>query len=50
MDIEPTEKTVTVTGIEVNRFADGKLVESWTQPDTLGLLHQFNGSPKQPVD
>lgn len=40
-DIEPTGKRVEMTAIEINRFEDGQLVESWTQSDMLGLMQQL---------
>jgi len=41
MGIEPTDKTVTVHGIEINRIADGKIAESWAISDALGMLRQL---------
>jgi steroid delta-isomerase-like uncharacterized protein len=38
--VAPTGKQVTVSGITIDRCADGKLIESWTNWDTLGLLQQ----------
>lgn len=43
--IPPTGKSGTVTGITINRFADGKVVEGWTNLDTLGLLQQLGAIP-----
>ena len=40
-DIPPTGKQFTVTGIEMHRFADGKLVELWNVVDVLGMLQQL---------
>lgn len=40
-DIEPTGKGVELTAIEINRFEDGVLVETWTQSDMLGLMEQL---------
>ena len=40
-DIPPTGKQFTVTGIEMHRFADGKLVELWNVVDLLGMLQQL---------
>ena len=39
--IRPTNKPVTVTGIEIARISSGKMVESWTQWDALGLMQQL---------
>jgi steroid delta-isomerase-like uncharacterized protein len=41
MGIAPTEKAVTVQGIEINRIADGKIAESWAISDALGMLRQL---------
>ena len=40
-----TGKEATVTGITIDRWADGKLAESWTNWDTLGLLQQIGAMP-----
>ncbi len=40
-----TGKEATVTGITIDRWADGKLAESWTNWDTLGLLQQIGALP-----
>lgn len=39
--LPPTQKTVSFSGLELNRFADGKVVEHWFQLDALGLLQQL---------
>lgn len=36
-----THKTVSFSGLELNRFAQGKVVEHWFQLDALGLLQQL---------
>ena len=36
-----TGKSSTVTGITIDRIEDGKVVESWTNWDTLGMLQQL---------
>jgi steroid delta-isomerase-like uncharacterized protein len=41
----PTGKSFTITGIEMHRFADGKLVQLWNIPDLLGLLQQLGLAP-----
>ena len=45
-NIPPTGKQFTVTGIEMHRFADGKLVELWNVLDMLGALQQLGVIPK----
>jgi steroid delta-isomerase-like uncharacterized protein len=34
----PTGHRVTITGITIDRFEDGRIVEAWRSMDTLGLL------------
>lgn len=46
-NIPPTGKSFTVSGIEIHRFADGKLVELWNIPDMLGALQQLGIIPTQ---
>ncbi|WP_313694859.1 ester cyclase [Halorarum halobium] len=38
--VEPTGRSVELTAVEINRFADGLLVETWTRSDMLGLMEQ----------
>ena len=46
MGVPATGKRVAVTGIEVSRFADGKLAETWVNWDALGLLRQLGAIPE----
>ena len=43
--IPPTGKAVRVTGVNVARFAEGKIVESWFNFDMLTLLQQLGAIP-----
>jgi len=43
--VAPTGKRVTLTGIDINRFAGGKIVEHWGQSDSLGLMQQLGLVP-----
>ena len=43
--IPATGKESTVTGITLDRFKDGKIAESHTNWDTLGLLQQIGAIP-----
>lgn len=43
--IEPTGERVTMSAIEIDRFEDGTLIETWTQSDQLGLLEQLGAVP-----
>ena len=36
-----------VTGITIERFANGKIVEDWTNFDALGLTQQLGLIPEQ---
>jgi steroid delta-isomerase-like uncharacterized protein len=44
--IPPTGKSGVVTGITINRVADNKVVEGWTNLDSLGLLQQLGVVPR----
>jgi steroid delta-isomerase-like uncharacterized protein len=43
--IAPTGKQATVTGISLDRISNGKIIEDWTNWDTLGLLQQLGAVP-----
>lgn len=43
----PTGNRVVMTGITVERFEDGKIVESWRSMDTLGLLAAIEALPSR---
>jgi steroid delta-isomerase-like uncharacterized protein len=45
MGIAPTNKRATVTGTDIGRFDNGKLVESWASYDMLGMLQQLGVVP-----
>lgn len=45
MDTPATGKQVTMTGIEILRFAGGKMVEHWGELDQLGMLQQLGVIP-----
>jgi predicted ester cyclase len=46
--IEPTAKEVTVSGVTISRIANGKIVETWSSWDRLGLLVQL-GAVAEPA-
>jgi predicted ester cyclase len=46
MGIPPTGKQVTVTGLTISRVVKGKVVEEWTNWDTLGMLQQLGVVPE----
>ena len=39
-----TGKSVEVRGMQISRFADGKLTERWGSTDEVGILTQLGGS------
>jgi steroid delta-isomerase-like uncharacterized protein len=45
LGIEATGKEATVTGITIDRIDNGKIVESWNNWDTFGLLQQLGVVP-----
>ncbi len=45
MGVPATGKQVTVTGITISRVKGGKVVEEWTNWDTLGMLQQIGAVP-----
>jgi len=45
MGAAPTGKEVTVTGINIYRIADGKIVEQWRAWDALGMFQQLGLVP-----
>ncbi len=45
MGMPATGKQSTVTGITIDRIADGRIAESWTNWDTLGMLQQLGVVP-----
>jgi steroid delta-isomerase-like uncharacterized protein len=49
MGVEPTGKGVEVSGVEINHVEGGRISESWTVSDALGLMQQLGLTP-QPGD
>ena len=45
MGIPPSGKTIAITGIDLFRLRDGKVIESWTYADALGMLQQMGMLP-----
>ena len=48
--IQPTNKKVTVEGISFDRFRNGKLIESFTQWDTLRFFRTLGVAPKLDIE
>lgn len=45
MGIPATGRQVTVTGMDIARVVNGKIVEHWAEMDTLGLIKQLGALP-----
>ena len=45
MGVPATGRRVTVSGITILRFAEGKCIERWSESNFLGLLQQIGGAP-----
>jgi steroid delta-isomerase-like uncharacterized protein len=45
MGMPASGKQATVTGITIDRIVDGRIAESWTNWDTLGMLQQLGVVP-----
>lgn len=43
--IEPTGRRIEVRGVQIGRFADGRIVERWGSTDELGILRQLGAAP-----
>ena len=41
MGMPPTGKSVSVTGLTIDKVKDGKIVESWNEWDNAGLMQQL---------
>jgi steroid delta-isomerase-like uncharacterized protein len=46
MGMPATGKSVEVDGITIDRLADGKIAETWTCWDTLGMMQQVGAIPE----
>jgi predicted ester cyclase len=45
MDLVPTGKSITMTGIEIFRIENGKIAELWGEANLLGLMQQLGILP-----
>ena len=45
--LAPTGARVSVTGISIDRWKDGKVVETWSEWDNLGLARQLGAAPPE---
>jgi predicted ester cyclase len=46
MGIAPTGNRVRVTGIDIDRLVEGKIVEHWSEADLLGMMQQLGVIPE----
>lgn len=46
MGVPSSGKRVTVGGIQIERIADGCIVEHWRKSDDVGLLQQLGAAPR----
>jgi steroid delta-isomerase-like uncharacterized protein len=46
MGVAPTGNQVTITGLTINRISEGKIVESWSNYDALGMMRQIGAIPE----
>ena len=46
MGIAPTGNRVRVTGIDIDRLVEGKIVEHWSEADLLGMMTQLGVIPE----
>ena len=47
--VPPTGRAVVVSGMSIERVADGRIVEGWNENDALGLLQQLGVLPPPPA-
>src|SRR5215212_9864066 len=47
MGVAPTGNQVRITGITINRVSGGKIVESWSNYDALGMMQQIGAIPER---
>ncbi len=45
MGVPPSGNQVTLTGIVIDRFSGGQIMESWVNYDALGMLQQIGAVP-----
>ena len=50
MGMPPTNKSVSVDGVDIVVFKDGKVVEHWEVTDNLGMMKQLGMMPEPKMD
>lgn len=48
--VAPTGQRVTIDGVEINRFDDGELAETWTYPNWVDFLEEVGALPYEEGD
>ena len=43
--VAATGEQITMSGISIDRFEDGKMVEEWPEYDLLGVMRQIGAVP-----
>jgi predicted ester cyclase len=46
MGVPATGRDVTIAGLVISRFRDGKVVEEWEVADVFGLMQQIGAVPE----
>ena len=44
--VAPTGREISVRGVQIARFRDGKIVERWGSTDELGIMSQIGAEPQ----
>lgn len=47
LGIEPTKRTVTVHGMQIDTVRDGRIVETWQNWDAIGMFQQLGAMPSE---
>ena len=47
MGAQPSDNQITMTGMSIDRFENGKIVEEWIEMDQLGMMMQLGMELKQ---
>ncbi len=45
MGVPPTDQRITMQGMIIDRFVDGKVVEGWDSFDMYGVMKQMGAIP-----
>jgi steroid delta-isomerase-like uncharacterized protein len=46
MGVDPTDNRVELSGMTINRISEGKIAETWTNYDALGMMQQIGAIPE----